>query len=335
MLLAFGSFVTAAVLAGPVVVIESALDCPAAGQVSEELERIVPNAAGTPPQDRALLSSEDGVLLVHLRAPDGTLLGERRIVAEGSCNERARAVAVILGTWLTDIHPEYRSALPLPAPAPEQPTQAPAANPPAAAPSPQRPPPLQRPAPLQPAPLPARLADRDVATSKQAAARRWSGALAIGFGLSEAGAVLAGALSASYAPERTGLGAAAFAVLTLPAERSLGSGTVSSFRWPLGAGPLLRVQGRRAFFDVSAGPMVGWLHVAGEGFSENRSADDAAAGAFGRVRLGLGWPRFRPFVEAGLLGWFGAATAVTREPETEFELPAFESFVLAGMAFAP
>jgi hypothetical protein len=153
--------------------------------------------------------------------------------------------------------------------------------------------------------------------------------------VSDSDAVLAGALSASYAPERTGLGASAFAMLTLPAERSLGSGTVSSFRWPLGVGPLLRVQARRAFLDVSAGPMVGWLHVAGTGYSENRSANDAAAGAFGRARVGLRWSRFRPFLEAGLLGWFGPATAVARAPELEFELPSFESFLVAGTAFAP
>jgi hypothetical protein len=330
MALAFGSFVTAAVLAVSGVIIESSLDCPAAARVSEELARIVPNAAATEVNDRAVVSSESGVLLVLLTAPDGAILGERRIAAEGTCDEQARALAVILGTWLTDIHPEYRSALPVPPAVAEEPSQLPAEEP-LVAPAPAVPPspPSQAPTlpPVSVAPSPAK--------SEGAAVRRWSGALAVGAGVSEAGTVLAGAASVSYAPERTGFGASVFALLTLPAERSLGSGTVSAFRWPLGAGPLVRVQAGSAFLDVTAGPTLAWLRVAGDDFNENRSANDVAIGAFGRARVGFCWSRFRPFVEAGLLGWFGASTVVARAPDTELELPTFESFLLAGVAFEP
>jgi hypothetical protein len=330
MALAFGSFLTAAVLAAPGVIIESSLDCPGVDRVREELERIVPKAAATEVNDRAVVSSENGVVLVVLRTPDGAVLGERRIAAEGSCDEQARALAVILGTWLTDIHPEYRSALPLPPAAAEEPSQLPEEKPPLA-----RAPAATHSRPTQAPRIPTTSAASGPAKSEAAAARRWSGALAVGIGVSDAETVLAGAASVSCAPERTGVGASAFALLTLPAERSLGSGTVSSFRWPLGAGPLVRIQARRAFLDVSAGPMLAWLHVAGDNFTENRSANDVTTGAFGRARVGLRGRRFRPFVEAALLGWFGASTAVARAPDTEFALPAFESFLLAGVAFEP
>lgn len=324
MFLGFGSVVAAAGLAAPVVAIESALDCPAPGQVSEELGRILPNAAGSGTTDRALVSSEGGVLLVLLRAADGTLLGERSMTADGSCDERARAVAVVLGTWLTDIHPEYRSSLPAPSPAVAAPSPPAEANSAGAS-----------PAVLPPVPVSPPATALDSKRPSDPVERRWSGALGLGVEVSDAGAVFAGALSASYAPSRTGLGASAFALLAVPAERSLGTGAVSSFRWPLGVGPLFRVQARSAFLDVSVGPTLGWLHLAGDGFSENRAANDVATGAFGRARLGLSRSRFFPFLEAGLLGWFGSAIAVARAPQSEFELPAFESFLFAGMSLEP
>lgn len=316
------SFLSLGPLAVPVVVVESALDCPTASRVSEELERIVPNT-GTPGTDRATVARDADSLLVLLRAADGSVLGERRVTAEGTCEEQARAVSVILGTWITDIHPEYRTALPVPEPTAPVDEPEPAPAPPAAPPSP----------PPPPAPPPPRVTPER--PRAQATTWHWSGGAALGVEVSDASAVFVGALSSSYAPDGTGFGGAAFALLAAPARRSVGSGSADALRWPLGLGPLLRVQAPRAYLDVSAGPTLAWLHIAGAEFVENRTANDVVAGAFGRARVGVRWRSWRPFLEAGILGWFGSAKVVARSPDAELELAAYEPFFLVGAALEP
>jgi len=328
------AFVTAGSLAVPAVAVEGTLDCPSAARVSDELEQIIPGVARAAVDDRAIVVSDAGVLLVLLRAADGSVLGERQVVVEGTCEEQARAVAVILGAWITDIHPEYRSALPLPsvsegAPAATEAPAATATGEPSAAPAPQGAPPIRRPLIER-----SRLVRRDQALPGTAA-RRWSIAAGVGVEIADAGAVAAGSLSGSYAPNRSGFGGTAFVLAAAPAERAVGAGRASAFRWPLGLGALARVQGREACLDVSAGPTLGWLHVEGDEFASNRAADDVVAGAFGRVRLGARWSSFRPFFEAGVLGWFGRSTIAAQQPVSEIELPAIEAFFLLGMGFEP
>src|SRR5688572_25397937 len=100
------------IFAAPPVILEGAPDCPSAEAISRELERIVSVPAGSEPSETALVALEGSELRIVLTTKDGRLLGERRLPAEGSCDERALSVAVVLGAWIATAHPEYLSALP-------------------------------------------------------------------------------------------------------------------------------------------------------------------------------------------------------------------------------
>src|SRR5262245_29549637 len=102
------------ILAAPPVVFEGATDCPSHDQISRELERIVSAPVGSEPKETALVALEGSELRIVLTTRDGRLLGERRLPADGTCDERALSVAVVLGAWIATAHPEYLSRLPEP-----------------------------------------------------------------------------------------------------------------------------------------------------------------------------------------------------------------------------
>jgi hypothetical protein len=319
------SLVASVLLGAPPVVLEGAPECPSAESISRELERIVTAPEGTEPKDTARVVLEGSELRIALATNDGQLLGERSLPAEGSCDERARSVAVVLGAWIATAHPEYLGALP------DAPVDALAAS---VEPPPPRSgsaaPPATRSLPAEPAGPPAR-----PAPLRAGNAWHLEPALAVGAELSDAGFVPAVQAALRYAPETNGFGVSGFALLAAADEREVGSGRARSFRWPLGAGVLGRLAASGVAFEVDAGLMVGLLHVQGRGFASNGEATDAQGGAFGALRIGTSAGRFRPFAAAELLSWLGTATASARLPGDELDLPAIEGVFLAGIGFVP
>jgi hypothetical protein len=315
-------------LAAPPVVLEGETDCPTRDAISRELERIVVAPDGSAPTDTARVTVEGTELYVVLATNDGRLLGERRLPAEGTCDERALSVAVVLGAWITTAHPEYLSALPA-APS-EAPAASAEANMPALNPTPAAPPPPSRPAPAAREPEPeskARVAANDP--------WRFQPAAALGIELSDAGIVPAADVSVRYAPEASGFGLSAFVLLALSEDRAVGSGKVSSFRWPLGVGGVARQERSGVALELDAGAMLGILHVEGEDFTTNDEATDVQGGLYAALRLGASTGTLRPFGAAKLLTWLGKATASASEPNAEVDLPVVEGVFVAGVGFAP
>ncbi|MEA2697746.1 MAG: hypothetical protein QOI66_2017 [Myxococcales bacterium] len=121
----------ALMLAAVPVSVEGNSGCPSPGSVVARLSAVLPDVArgGGEPVDRARVELAADRITVTLRRSDGTLIGQRTLAAQGSCEERARAVAVVLGTWESDVHPAFRlpglspvaSVAPAPAPPPEAP----------------------------------------------------------------------------------------------------------------------------------------------------------------------------------------------------------------------
>ena len=316
-------FFVSAVLAAPPVVLESAPNCPSAEGISRELERIVAAPAGLEPTDRALVAAERSELRIVLATKDGQLLGERRLPAEGTCDEQARSVAVVLGAWIATAHPEYLSALP--AEQSETPAEPAAPTPP---PLPQtQPPALPPPAPVA---RPREPHARVHTTPKW----RFQPAVAAGGELSDAGLVPAADVSLRYAPEASGFGLSAFALLAGSEVREVGGGRVRSFRWPLGVGALGRLEVGGVAVELEGGVMLGLLRVEGEGFTTNGDATDVQGGIQGAVRAGARSGKLRPFAAARLLAWLGEATATAQLPAAEVTLPAIEGVFLAGVGFA-
>src|SRR6187401_1009711 len=106
------AFLGTAVLAAPPVSLEGEKSCPSPEATTRELERIVTVPEGSNPGDAALVVVEGAEIRVALVTGDGRLVGERRLPALGTCDERARSVAVVLGSWLASEHPEYLGTLP-------------------------------------------------------------------------------------------------------------------------------------------------------------------------------------------------------------------------------
>ena len=295
-----------------IVAIEGDADCPTAEAVNAELLRILPapeNELG----DRASVTRSEQSLHVTLRGADGSVVGERAVVVEGTCEEQARVVAVILAAWLTDAHPEFRTALPV----------APAAEP--LAPEAPKAPPVVAPAPP---------AARAAPPAKPRQVFRWSAGAGAGVELSDAGAVAAFELSASFAPA-AGWGATAFALFALPATRELGSGSAVGFRWPFGVGPLLRSPAGALSIELTAGPHLGWLHMSGKDFASGREANDLAFGVFAGARVTTRRSFLRPFLALTGLGWLSPATLTAQVPEAELELSPLEGAVQVGVSLNP
>jgi hypothetical protein len=315
------------VFAAPPVTFEGATDCPSHEAIARELERIVSAPVGAEPSETALVTREGSELRIVLTTRDGRLLGERRLPADGTCEELALSVAVVLGAWIATVHPEYSSTLP----ESERRDAAPLEPPP--------PPALV--APVAPPPAPATRTPEPTPKPPSPAARsteapwRFEVAAGIGGEVSDAGLVVAGDVSVRYRPETSGFGVSAFALVAAAETREIGAGSVSSFRWPLGAGALGRLVGNGVSFELEAGPMLGLLHLEGEDFASPDDATDAQGGLYAALRVGAASGKLRPFASAKLLTWLGKATAQARLPDAEVDLPVTEGVLFVGLGFVP
>ena len=129
-------------LAAPPVRLDVEVTCPDEASIAAELAAIVASREGAPaPADTARVTTREDLLIVSLSGADGALLGERKLRAEGDCGAQARAVAVILATFLTDLHPEYLTLLPA---VPDPAGDALVPTPPPASPEPDSPAPVPR-----------------------------------------------------------------------------------------------------------------------------------------------------------------------------------------------
>jgi hypothetical protein len=240
------------------VIVQSATTCPTADEVEARLRVLLPPATEGTAAKRASIAAEDGALHVHLDAPDGTPLGDRRIATDdASCTDRASVVAVIIAAWDAQRRVEVQAPA-LPRPAPPDVVVA-AATPPAA-------PPLSVEVIAGPA-----------------------------MTLTSAGLSPAAHLALSAWRSRVGarLGLTGFA----PRTDDVGSGSARWSRAGVSFELGLRLGGRAGRLDAHAGLMAGLLTARGIGFDVDHTqarlvpaltAGLDASRAFGRLILGLG-----------------------------------------------
>jgi hypothetical protein len=104
-------------LAVPPLTIDGDATCPTASEVALRFSALMAPAwapaAGAPSVqapddgDRARIEIVDEAVEIVLRRADGTLIGRRRLPAQGSCDERARVASIVLATWESDVHPAF------------------------------------------------------------------------------------------------------------------------------------------------------------------------------------------------------------------------------------
>jgi hypothetical protein len=286
--------------------------CPDAGTVDRRTRELLGLGGDVSLRESVELAHEGSGLSVRLRGDDQRLLGERVLPLDEDCDALARAVSVVLASWLTGAHPEFlapREAAP-PEPAP--------ALPPA-------PPPRPRAAPHVGARGTLRVDDR----------LRFRPAAGIGGLADSSGFVPAGMVGLGVAPAGSGLGAFARVVVSLERTLPLGGGEVWFFRYPLAVGGVVRLEGGALSGELHAGAAVAWLHLQGRGFRPNRSVNDAAFGLFAALRVSLALGVVEPFLEAAAFGWPGAGSAYVDPPDPGVALPRGEVVPVLGATFRP
>lgn len=239
--------------------------CPAPVDVEARVRTILHLAADQELTEGFAVERHEAGLYVALHSADSTLIGERTLPTEGSCDELAQAAAVVLAAWLTDVHPDFAGALPPPPPEPEpEPTAAP--EPP--------PPPALAPPPAAPSPPPRRLPPPQ---------HRFHLVGAVGADLAGSSLTPALLLGASFGSEPRGWGISVRALATLPRDEPLGPGQVAWSRWPLELGPTLRLSSANLAFAVSGGISAAWLRLGGDSFDEVSDQSAVSWGGFAEV----------------------------------------------------
>ncbi len=224
--------------------------CPSARDIEAALATTlaVPAGAARPGVVRVLRQGHR--LLVELLDGNGMLVGERALDDSDRCAELAAEVAVVVASWLSDVHPEFSPSGPEP--------------PLAAAGAAKRDP--------GPPPEPGTRASFDVA-----AGISWSyaGSAAVG-----------GSLAATWIPRRSGLGLRLSAGTETARALELGEGRQAIWRrwtattegdWRAGRGPLV--------LDVHAGLAWTLLTASGAGFPQETSFSSPASGVTAGARL--------------------------------------------------
>jgi hypothetical protein len=311
--------------------LEGGSQCPAPSAVSQELAAIVVVRDGQSLSGRALVDREGDLLRVALEARDGAPLASRTLAADGTCEELAVAVAVVLASWLGDAYPEILGTLP--EDVSQEPAPAPVAPVPPTLPTPAKPvarPPSARP----PANTPA--AARRDEPPDPGSSRHFVPSVGLGANVSSAGAVPLGVLQVSWTPAHTGFGAQLAASLSGVQTQPLGSGNARWSRWPVLGGPTFRLTNGPVCSDFSAGGALGWLRLEGDGFTADSSASDLGYAAFLGAKISGGPGMIRPFLSLNALFWLKRATAYLTSPDPrKLDLPALELWIAGGIAVEP
>ncbi|HEY2732209.1 MAG TPA: hypothetical protein VGK52_19850 [Polyangia bacterium] len=288
----------------PVVVIESEAACPTATDVAERVTALLPVREKKDAPDLARISDRGDAWIVTLTLPDGTPIAERVLDRAFPCADLASAAAVIIATWESDVHPEFRPA-PLPAPPPRQATPVAVAS-----------------RPATPAAAPSAL---DVGAA-------FTGSLAPS--PSGAGPALGALVAANWLPPSRSVGArlalAADAVRELP----LGSGRVQWRRIAGALGPTLRLPSARTSWalDLHAEGLVAGLLTTGAGFMKDVSATSIDAGIGGGTRLFWRGRALEPWVELDAGGWLRQQTAFATPGTPSVALPRLELTLALGLS---
>jgi hypothetical protein len=270
--------------------------CPALADVEQRVRTILHLSPERELVETFVVERHEAGLYVVLRGADATLIGERTLPSEGSCDELAQAAAVVLSAWLTDVHPDFAGSLPEPAPDLSL-------SPPPATPAPV-PTPEPEPQPVS-LPPPSRAPRSAPLKLQYPSSHRIGFALAVGAAASGGKAALSGLLASSWLPQATGLGVSAFVQIDAARRASLGSGAVEWRRWPLAIGPTLRLRSSDVAWELSLAPAVAWIRLTGERFDRNLTQRGFTLGGFAQLQvssIGRPWVAFAALTTQIYLG---------------------------------
>ncbi|HEX3697129.1 MAG TPA: hypothetical protein VH374_17260 [Polyangia bacterium] len=294
--------------AGPVVAVEGDSICPLPQAVAARLGELLPGATLASEPDVALLDDQGASVRIQVRRADGTPIGERVLERTFPCPDLAGAAAVIIATFESDVHPEFRLALATPL--------------------------------YPPAPPPVA-----VTMTPTAPARAFSAAYEIGAAVTgslapssdRAGAAAGALIVGGWTPAGRGLGGR----LSLQAStaRTLalgnGNGTVQWRRFIAGLGPQWRwaSRGRGVFFDLHADALGALVLASGGHFINDQDASGLDIGGGLGARLMLPGRLFAPWVDLSAYGWLRRQVAYESPSGASVSLPRIEGILALGLSF--
>jgi hypothetical protein len=304
------SMTVALVLAASPVNVRSATNCPSTEDIVERLLPLLPAAASGSAEEQDVAQVDvgevqaGGAMELHLllvRA-DASVVGARRLLMQGTCQDMAEAVATVIAAWETK---------PLPGAVPDV-ASAPAVK--------------QAAAPLQvratgAAPPPT---------------RAWQILVGVGAGVALVGGVAAaGGFDIQFGRAtsrwqlRLGLAGQTYRQLDLSPGQVDWRHTTAA----LGVG--WRVLDPAWLFSLDAGPVAGWATLAGRGFDvANRTQRSFEYGVEAGVRAGRILGRFTLWVEWRTNLWAGVKRATLTGAASAAELPRVDTTVGLGLSVA-
>jgi hypothetical protein len=92
--------------------------CPSGAEVEKALAAILPAAPDAAQPDLARVGRRDGKLRIELVDAKATVIAERVLDGNGSCSDLAALAAAVIGSWESDVHPDFMRPHAEPSPAP-------------------------------------------------------------------------------------------------------------------------------------------------------------------------------------------------------------------------
>jgi hypothetical protein len=292
--------------------------CPTREAILAEVERRVPAGADAGTL-RVRIQRHPGHLQLALLDDAGSPQPRRDLELSGSCEDLARAAAVVIASWLTRLQTVAPSSDPSPELPPEPVTTTP-------------PPPLRS----------------DAALAGTTPARRTSWGYRVGAAglvqLDGRSAAPGGALELAAAPRRWPVWPALTLVATRPESQSLAGGEVRWMRVRVATGASYQRQLGRVALRVQADVWQAAVLVGGTGFTSSRQAAGYDLGLGAAVTLALPvWRdagsnlRLAPFATVSASGWLLSqelrVQSASQSLLATLALPRFDVLIRLGAAF--
>jgi hypothetical protein len=284
--------------------VRSSTNCPATEAIVEQLLPLLPTTAGLAEgQDLAEIKvgavQAGGAMELHLRLvrPDGSEVGDRSLLMQGTCQDMAEAVAAVIAAWETK---------PLSGP-------------------------VQDDVPAAGATMP--VAQVQASQPASARLRPWQILVAAGAGAAFVGGVAATAGVDVRGGPATSHWQLRFGVASETARQfNLSPGRVDWRRTSAALGVCWHMLDPFWLLSIDAGPVAGWATLAGSGFSPNDQNSSFDYGFAAGLRAGRSFGRWTLWAEWRTNLWAQVQRATVTGADFARELPQLDAAVSLGLS---
>jgi len=293
-------FATVAAAADEPLQVTGATTCPSPAEVEAAVAGLIGPDAGDQAGDVVTLSDDGGALVVALRRASGEPIGEKRLEAAASCEERARAAAVVIAAWEARLDTQTTTLV---VPAPEAP------------------------------PSPAADVVTVAAPPTPSAPIRLEPGVSAGAALN--GTTVAPAATVELAlsrPDAT-LVPAVGALVVGTHSKDVGPGSGTWRRYGLVARLASRRRWSATSLEAHAGVALTLLHITGRSFEPNASGVALDPGIPLGVRAGRRIGPVRWWIDGTVAFWPRGQTLYVNDPTVSTTLPRGEALIAVGGSY--